>query len=632
LGHSLELVHAELLPEDKVKIISEFKKEGPTAMIGDGINDAPALASADIGISMGISGSALASETGNIILMSNDIRKIPEAIKLARRTRWKVLENIILSITTKAAIIGLALGGYPFVWAAVVADVGTCLLVILNSMLLLRRGHKHGGNLCRSSTKSHNHKSGCGGTHDHDHAHHQHQHCHDHEHEHDHHHHHHHHQHKQEHDHHQHEHEHDHHQHEHEHDHHHHRHHQHEHDHEHDHHHHHSHETENMSQPQKCGGSHVSSSHHHHHHLQHQHEHDHEHEHDHHHHHSHETENIPQPQKCGGSHVSSSHHHHHHLQHQHEHEQYEHHHHNQHEHHSCNQHDHQNHSHNQLDQHQHPQQCVSSQTSSSTSPPCSSDSSLRGIVNHSNTMKGHDLFKRSDELHEHDHCHRGRCDKNEDGVQKLETENHGGSNSSSLILNAEDNHAVGNCLGHKAHGTKHCHNQHVDRVAHDGVSHSSPYHPILGCENLKDHKCSSVLHSNQDMHHKKSGCSPDFEKNGTGEISVDIIVEHELSPMHGCSSLAEKEKGSCCEGCSDTCENLPAVCCCEGSKEGEDSACCRDECSSKECKESPVVHVCLGWDKRELGGCCKSYMKECCGKLGDSRAGFVGGLSEIMTE
>ena len=86
LGHALDVVHAELLPEDKARVIEEYKKEGPTVMIGDGINDAPALAAADIGISMGISGSALAMETGHMILMSNNIQKIPSAIKLARRT------------------------------------------------------------------------------------------------------------------------------------------------------------------------------------------------------------------------------------------------------------------------------------------------------------------------------------------------------------------------------------------------------------------------------------------------------------------------------------------------------------------------------------------------------------------
>ncbi|KAI4344443.1 hypothetical protein L6164_011672 [Bauhinia variegata] len=175
LGYALELVHAELLPEDKVKIITEFKKEGPTAMVGDGLNDAPALATADIGISMGISGSALASETGNIILMSNDIRKIPQAIKLARKSHKKVIENVILSVSTKAVILGLAFAGYPLVWAAVLADVGTCLLVILNSMLLLHGRNKRGGKCCRSSTQQHFHKNGCDATNSK--PSHQHQHC-----------------------------------------------------------------------------------------------------------------------------------------------------------------------------------------------------------------------------------------------------------------------------------------------------------------------------------------------------------------------------------------------------------------------------------------------------------------------
>ncbi|XP_019464429.1 PREDICTED: putative inactive cadmium/zinc-transporting ATPase HMA3 [Lupinus angustifolius] len=240
LGKALELVHAELLPEDKVKIISEFKKEGPTAMVGDGLNDAPALATADIGISMGISGSALASETGNIILMSNDIRKIPEAIKLARKSHRKAIENIILSVITKAAIIGLAIGGYPIIWAAVLADVGTCLLVILNSMLLLRKGHNHGGISCRSSsTQPHIHKNGCGGTtcsssHHHDNYDHQHNNVHDRQHHHDHHHHD---DHDLQHDH-NHHHHHDDHDHHHHHDDHHHHHDDHVHQHDHDHHHH----------------------------------------------------------------------------------------------------------------------------------------------------------------------------------------------------------------------------------------------------------------------------------------------------------------------------------------------------------------------------------------------------------
>ena len=131
----MDIVRAELLPEDKSEIIKQLKREeGPTAMVGDGLNDAPALATADIGISMGVSGSALATETGNIILMSNDIRRIPQAIKLAKRAKRKVVENVVISITMKGAILALAFAGHPLIWAAVLADVGTCLLVILNSM------------------------------------------------------------------------------------------------------------------------------------------------------------------------------------------------------------------------------------------------------------------------------------------------------------------------------------------------------------------------------------------------------------------------------------------------------------------------------------------------------------------
>ncbi|XP_019084716.1 PREDICTED: putative cadmium/zinc-transporting ATPase HMA4 isoform X1 [Camelina sativa] len=153
LGNVLDVVHGELLPEDKSKIIQEFKKEGPTAMVGDGVNDAPALATADIGISMGISGSALATQTGHIILMSNDIRRIPQAIKLARRARRKVVQNVFLSITFKAGILAFAFAGHPLIWAAVLVDVGTCLLVIFNSMLLLREKKKIGNKKCyRAST------------------------------------------------------------------------------------------------------------------------------------------------------------------------------------------------------------------------------------------------------------------------------------------------------------------------------------------------------------------------------------------------------------------------------------------------------------------------------------------------
>lgn len=137
LGGALEVIHAELLPEDKARIIKDYQGIACTAMIGDGLNDAPALATANIGISMGISGSELATETSNVILLTNDIQRIPKVAHLARRVRRKVIENIILAFSIKASILALAFAGHPLVWAAVLADTGTCLLVILNSMLLL---------------------------------------------------------------------------------------------------------------------------------------------------------------------------------------------------------------------------------------------------------------------------------------------------------------------------------------------------------------------------------------------------------------------------------------------------------------------------------------------------------------
>ncbi|KAF9612468.1 hypothetical protein IFM89_000216 [Coptis chinensis] len=165
LGYALDEVHAELLPEEKVTIIKDLKKAGPAAMIGDGVNDAPALATADVGISMGISGSALATETGHITLLSNDIRKIPQAIKLARKTQSKVKQNVVLSVVTKAVILALAFGGHPLLWAAVLADVGTCLLVIFNSMLIVRGTSRHRGkhykHTCAPDSNGHGSHTGC---------------------------------------------------------------------------------------------------------------------------------------------------------------------------------------------------------------------------------------------------------------------------------------------------------------------------------------------------------------------------------------------------------------------------------------------------------------------------------------
>ncbi|CAL5089479.1 unnamed protein product [Urochloa decumbens] len=139
LGGILEELHSELLPEDKVRLITKFKASvGPTLMVGDGMNDAPALATADVGISMGLSGSAAAIETSHAMLMSSDILRVPKAVRLGRRTRQTIAVNVVFSISTKAAVLVLAVVWRPVLWVAVLADVGTCLLVVLHSMLLLR--------------------------------------------------------------------------------------------------------------------------------------------------------------------------------------------------------------------------------------------------------------------------------------------------------------------------------------------------------------------------------------------------------------------------------------------------------------------------------------------------------------
>jgi Zn2+/Cd2+-exporting ATPase len=135
----LDSYEAELLPEGKVKAIEALlSKQGKVAFVGDGINDAPVLARADVGIAMGGMGSDAAIETADVVLMTDAPTKIVEAIQIARRTHSIVWQNIILAITIKVLFIGLGLMGLASMWEAVFADVGVALLAILNATRVMK--------------------------------------------------------------------------------------------------------------------------------------------------------------------------------------------------------------------------------------------------------------------------------------------------------------------------------------------------------------------------------------------------------------------------------------------------------------------------------------------------------------
>ena len=135
----IDEVHAELLPEDKVEAVASLvNKFGQVAMIGDGVNDAPALGRATLGIAMGAAGSDAAIETADIALMSDDLSRLPWLIEHSRRTVTIIRQNIVFSLAVKALFVVLTFTGYSSLWAAIAADMGASLLVIFNGLRLLR--------------------------------------------------------------------------------------------------------------------------------------------------------------------------------------------------------------------------------------------------------------------------------------------------------------------------------------------------------------------------------------------------------------------------------------------------------------------------------------------------------------